>query len=294
MSPPNPWKYVRAGDVSRNPYVHPPPPPAPGMPLGTPAGGTARGASPSTPPVTGSGSPAFSGAYILMDRTSTYALGVHALQEACQQEGNTAHPHSIADDGSRIYRPLTFKENIEARVKEYNTDRNNDGSPRTEQERLHLFTRWIDSCMGIAYEKKSTRFTLIPQCEQLITIPELCRDTFLSVPYRSVRGIELDSGARGVTYNDLLSRQKVIDHPAWKAAVGDDALLREYAGIVFSLLQTKYNHDTGMGFFVVQKPNEDQLRALFVNDLDHISNADSNDNLSNYGSFLRVAHRRAP
>ena len=290
----NPWRHVRAGDVSRNPYVNPPPPPAPGMPLGTPAGGTARGASPSTPPVTGSGSPAFSGAYILMDRTSTYALGVHALQEACQQEGNTAHPHSIADDGSRIYRPLTFKENIEARMKEYNTATNADGSPRTEEQKLYLFSRWLDSCMGIAYKKKSTRFTLISECEQLITIASDFNSTFMPVSYRSIRGIELDSSQRGIVYNDWLTQDHVINHPAWKAAVGDDALLREYAGIVFPLLQTKYNRDTGMAFFVDQNPDEVQLRALFVSNLDNNSSAYGVNNLNSSGSFLRVAHRRAP
>ena len=95
-------------------------------------------------------------------------------------------------------------------------------------------------------------------------------------------------------YECCLIQVLVINPPAWKAAVGDDALLREYASIVFPLLQTKYNRDTGMAFFVVQKPNEDQLRALFVDSLDNGSSADGDDNLDSSGSFLRVAHRRAP
>ena len=271
----NPWKHVRVDParIACNPYVNPPPPPAPGTLPGTPAGGTAGGAPTSTPPASGTGSTAFSGSYILMDQTSTYALGLKELRAACQCEGNTTHPHSIADDGSRIYRPLTFKQNIEARVKEYNTATNADGSLRTEEQKLYLCTRWLDSCMGIAYRKKSTKFTLIPQCEQLISIPDSCRDTFLSVPYRSMREMELNSTQRGVVYNGLLTQDQVINHPAWKAAVEDEALLREYAGIIFPLLQTKYNRDKGMGFFVVQNPYEDQLRALFVHYLNINSNA---------------------
>ena len=128
----------------------------------------------------------------------------------------------------------------------------------------------------------------------MITIAPDFNSTFMPVSYRSIRGIELNSSQRGIVYNNWLTQDHVINHPAWKAAVGDDALLREYAGIVFPLLQTKYNRDTGMAFFVVQKPNEDQLRALFVNNLDYSSGAVGNYDLDNYGSFLRVAHRRAP
>src|SRR3989344_577387 len=47
------------------------------------------------------------GKYILMPRASTYAQGVHALQNACKAETASVHPPFITSDGN-IHRPLTF------------------------------------------------------------------------------------------------------------------------------------------------------------------------------------------
>lgn len=227
-------------------------------------------------------------AYELMASTPTYALGVAALQEACSADVSSPHP-LIEIAGSSVYRPLAFRENIEARVKEYNTLTNPDGSSKTEEQRLPVFNKWLDSCMGIAYQRKTTKFKLIPHCEQLITIADDFNEAFIAAPYDALHGVELDSRARSVKYNDWLTQNQVVNHPAWKAAVDDDALLREYAGIIFPLLHLKYQRDTGMGFFVIQNPAEDQLRALFVINLYNSSNAYGFNNLSSGGSFLRVA-----
>ena len=171
MTPPkNPWKYVQIdpAEVARNPYLNPRTPPPP-----DPAG--------SRPPAGSS----LDGDYILMPQTNTYALGVDALREACKNDPASAHPQFTLPDGSIVYRPLTFRENLEARVKEYETLQHPDGRAKTAEERQALFLKWLDSCTGIAYKANTTKFKVIPECLPLITIDKDNRDHFLAVPYSS-------------------------------------------------------------------------------------------------------------
>ena len=225
------------------------------------------------------------GRYILMPRTATYAQGLHALRNACQADENSVHPVFTLDDGSKIYRPLTFKEDITARVTDYNTLHNPDGSERTPEERLKLFTeRWLDSCTGIAYQKGTGKFKVVLQSKELITLPEGFNSGYFPITYNGMVDVELDR--TGATYNALLTKEQVETHPAWRAAVEDDVtLLREYRDIVFAEKKT----ETAMGFWLRSDIPEDQLRALFVFDLSDDSNANGFINLNSYGSFLHVA-----
>ena len=101
------------------------------------------------------------GKYELMDKSSdTYALGVEAVRHLA-----IANPQH-----NGIYRPFTFKENIEAKVNDYNTEKNPDGSKKTEEEKKRLFETWLDSSTGIAYKKKSTKYKIIQVSNELITI----------------------------------------------------------------------------------------------------------------------------
>ena len=229
---------------------------------------------------------AIDGRYILMPRTATYAQGLHALRNACQADVNSVHPTFTLDDGSNIYRPLTFKEDITARVTDYNTLHNPDGSERTLQERLKLFTeRWLDSCTGIAYQKGTGKFKVVLQSKELITLPEGFNSLYFPITYNDMAGMELDRTS--ATYNALLNKNQVKTHPAWRAAVEEDVtLLREYRDIVFA---AKDNPETAMGFWLRTDIPEDQLRALFVDYLYSYSNASGNVSLNNIGSFLHVA-----
>ncbi len=232
--------------------------------------------------------PLSEGIYHLMSQTSTYALGVHALREACAAESSSPHPTIEIPTVGITYRPLTFKENIEARVKEYQRMHNAEGTPRTKEQRLYLFGKWLDSCVGMAYKAQSTKFKIVPFSQDLITIDKDSRANFLPVEYDGLTGIELDS-SRGI-YNTSLTKAQVVDHPAWRAAVnGDVALLREYADIVFS----ERTEDKQMWFWVRQNTPTDELRALFVYYLGGSSGADGSS-LNYGGSFLRVAHSEAP
>ena len=220
---------------------------------------------------------ALEGDYILMDLVDTYAKGVHNLQKACQKRTASPHPTYTKPDGSLIYRPLTFKENLEARVTDYENNKDTE-------ERKRLFKRWNDSCTGLAYKKGATKFKLIHLSPELITIPEDFKQGYIKVDYDAISGVELDK--KDATYNTLLSPSQIEVHPAWLAALEDDAhLLKTYRDIVFAERKT----DTAMGFWLRNEIVEDQLRALFVYNLYNYSIADGNNNLSNYGSFLHVA-----
>jgi len=221
--------------------------------------------------------------YGLMDMANTYALGIHALREACVNDSNCAHPKFVKKDGSSIYRPLTFEENIRARLDDYNTLQNPDGSARSDKERLNLFNTWLDSCTGIAYKKESTLFKIITESEDLINIPKGFNDSYIAADYSKLQGVELDSSHE--IYNQLLTRKQVMEHPAWNAAVGDKHLIKDYAGLIFKL-----RNGDNMGFWNRQNTPEDELRTLYVNYIGSNSIAGGYDDLYNDGRFVRVIH----
>jgi hypothetical protein len=229
--------------------------------------------------------------YVLMPRSSTYARGAEALRKDLDALKSTIHP--IFKRGEKpIYRPLTFKENIKARVENYELLIDpKTGRERSEEERLFLITeRWLDSCTAIAYKARTTKFKLIPRSEQLIYILPDFSENYINVNYSSLVGVEFDN-SKGI-YNNSLTKSQVLEHSGWMTAVEEDKeLLKTYTNIIFTALKSKYRRDTGMGFYVKNSPDNDQLRALFVIILDSNSNANGNNNLKNGGSFLLVAHR---
>src|SRR3989344_2464139 len=189
------------------------------------------------------------GRYELMPQANTYALGVEAVRTSA-----TLNPQH-----NGIYRPLTFKETIEAKVKDYEILTNPDGSERTPEERLRLFNTWLDSSTGIAFKKGSTLFKIINECNELITIDSAFNEAYLPVDYSKLQGNELDS-SKG-TYNKGLTKEQVIEHESWIAALqGDKSLLKNYADIVFNIKK----ENELMGFYVAKNTKEDQLRALCV------------------------------
>ncbi len=224
------------------------------------------------------GSLASDGGYILMPQTDTYALGAYKLREACIAENNKVHPKFKLDDGSEIYRPLTFKETLEARL-----------------QQKDLFNKWNDTCTSITYKANSTQFKITPISKQLITINKNFAREFLPANYNSVQGTELDSTQD--KYNELLLFDEVPEHQGWlEAAEGDKQLLKKTAEKVWETKKLSKSKDKAMGFRITQNPTQDQLRALFVYDLSGSSNADGNRHLDLYygGSFVRAAQPQKP
>ena len=221
--------------------------------------------------------------YDLMDMANTYALGVHALREGCENDPGCGHPKFVKKDGSSIYRPLTFDENIRARLDDYNTLQNPDGSARSDAERLRLFNTYLDGCTGIAYKKESTLFKIITESDDLVRISENFNKSYYPVNYSRLQGVELDS-SQGI-YNHLLGKRQVLNHPGWNAAVTDNSLLKDYAGLIFRL-----RNGNNLGFQVRQNTSKDELRALCVKHYQQLSVADGGGNLDNGGRFVRVTH----
>ncbi len=209
------------------------------------------------------------------------------------------HPKYRVRTGQEVYRPFTFKEGIKARVDDYNTLQNPNGSDRTLDERLHLFTSWNDSCTGAAYKAGTTKFKIIPVCEPLILIERDYNEGFLAVAYTGLTGVELDSKpgilnvrTRKCKYGEHLTKQQIEEHDAWRAAVeGDVALLKEYRDIVFVALQQRNANnqmpEKAMGFYVRPNTDTDELKALLVDNLGNYSDANGNFSLGVSGSFVR-------
>ena len=224
--------------------------------------------------------------YILMPQTPTYALGLNALQEECITENNQVHPHLTGFGESLIYRPLSFKENIQARVENYETTHNPDGRERTLEERLFfIMERQNNSCTAIVYKAGTTKFKVVPISEHLITLDPDFKEDFIRAKYSNIPGTELDS-EKG-RYSEIMEKKDVLNHPGWLAAVEEDkALLNSYVNIIFTELE-KYHRTAGMGFWVSQYIVTDELRALLVCHLISKSIADGSRNLNYGGSFLR-------
>ena len=214
--------------------------------------------------------------YILLPRQTRYAKGVHALREDANKDPNSQQPTWIQADGSSIIRPLSFRETIKARVNDYE-------SPTPSNDRLRLFHTWLDSCTGYASKKESTKFKLIPQCKELITLPQTFNEYALPIDYNTIQGIKLDTST--AKYNQRLTKQEVLNHPAWREALEQDLpLLKTYTDIIFAELKKPKG---AMVFYVRSNFSTDGLRALLVDNLLNISLASGSNDLSNRSRFVR-------
>ena len=214
----------------------------------------------------------FTGSYTLI-RANTYALGLHALRKACIAENNQEHPNYTVR-GSIIYIPLTFKENIEARVNDYE-------SHKPADERLRLFNTWLDSRCAIAYQIGTGKFKLDLQSSDLTALPPDFNQLFKTIDYSQINGQEFDRSEG--KYNTRLTKDEVLNHPAWLALVeGDQRLLKKYCDIVFAERKGRKL----MAFWLFDTPTENQLRAVCVINLGNSSNADGSNNLNDDARFL--------
>ena len=204
-----------------------------------------------------------------------------ALQSLRQQgSGKT-----IAINGQTYVRPFTLKENLQARIEDYNTLTNTDGTQRTEEERKRFFITWLDSCSGTHYLANTTRFKIIPRSNELITLAQAPTKEYLSVPYAQTSGTELNSTRS--KYNQDLNRAEVLEQPAWLAAVEED---RTLLGEAFDIMRTVKNAPAdweGMGFYVWPNQAQDELRPLFVDYLGRGGSAGGRNLLSVDGRLLR-------
>jgi len=208
--------------------------------------------------------------YILMPITSTYVLGVHALQEKCVSENNVHQPKIIVA-GREFYRPNTFLENVEARMDDYETLTNPNGSDRSLEDRKRFFNTWLDSCCGVAYRAGTTKFKLNLQCPELIGIDKGFNGSYLSVNYATFSGVELDSSSPTVVRDGWLALLE------GKTEVYDAYL---------AMLKLITGRDIVPNFWLQQNPATDELRAVCVHDLRNDSDAGGDYDLVSVGRFL--------
>ncbi|MBI4980107.1 hypothetical protein HZC30_00950 [Candidatus Woesearchaeota archaeon] len=212
--------------------------------------------------------------YIQMPQTNTYALGMHALQKACEAEKNPHQPQ-IALYGRKVYRSNTFLENILARLEDFNTFTNPDGSSRSMDERLRYFNTWLDSCCGVAYKAGLPKLKLKHVCPQLVGISKYFSKGFLPIDYAFFKeDVELDRSSQNFV------REGWID-----LLEGQEKVYREY----LALLKEIKNQEIIPNFWVLDQDSlkTDKLRAVNVSNLDSNSIAYGNGNLSNDSRFLR-------
>lgn len=226
---------------------------------------------------------------------STYANAVHQLQ-ANYQAGECPAQPTIEVAGTQVVRAFTIKENLEARLNDFNTVQNPDGSARSWADRVQLFTKYHDSCSGVGYQGGTTKFKIIPICAELITIARGFNNFFLTAPYASLPGIELDTG-RG-KYNQLLSKREVLDHGGWRAVAEDDiSLLTGYCDAVWSILAVDNNGtepENAMSFWVRSGVTTNELRVLCILSIDNNSSVNGSYYLSSDARLLQVTPRRVP
>ena len=270
MADHNIWKHVKVDSesVKNNPYLNPVQPPT-SPPIVEPS------ASDKT-------TTAILGVYSTIEG-NTYANAVHELRDSLRSNPSQAHPIFISSNGA-IFRPLTYKENIEARINDFETKKNPDDTLRTADELQKLFKVYLDSCTGIAYKAGTTKFKINPICSELITIDKAFNETFKPIDYNSFQGVELDSADD--VYNSLLTKTQFLNHKGYKALYDSDAnLMNAYWNIIHSLT----SQDELMGLRVRQNTKKDELRALCGSSIGGDSGASGGSSLSNGARFLRVA-----
>ncbi len=250
----NPWTLVKFVDDGTNPYLYPKAEPVP--------------AAPTIITPTSSG---FTGDYILMPRSNTYALGVEALRQACTQEKNQHQP-KVVINGREFYRQNSFFENGLARIIDFNTLTHPDGTPRTMEERLRYFNTWLDSSCGVAYQAKTTKLKLSLVCLQLIGIDKDFAGAFLPVDYANFPGTELDSSSSNFVRDSWMTLLE-----------GDNKVYQEYLAV----LKAAKGTDVIPGFWKRQNTATDELRAVCVLNLGINADAYGNNDLNSGVRFLR-------
>ena len=202
--------------------------------------------------------------YESMSQATTYAKGVHVLQDSYKGNDSEVPPQLWYEvDGRKIVRPLTFRENIIAKIDDFETLKNKDGSTRTIDERLGLFDTWLDSCTAVLYSSNNKDdFMIIPVCKELITIPEDFGDEYIQVDYASLQGKGFVLKRSQAKYNRRLTELEMIYHPAWIAALEEDiTLLCAYSSVGFNHMDIFRGR--AEGFYLKTIIEKDQIKNMF-------------------------------
>lgn len=213
-----------------------------------------------------------------------YGWASYILQNSYK---NKKIPHQIIltkPDEKITARPLTFRENILVRVHDYETLKDDNGERRTKEDRLKLFNKSLASCSAVVNKRKSTKFKIISECENLINLDWRFDKHSLNVWYSSFpHETELDINKS--KYNKLLTRSEVLEHSAWITAVEEDMnLLKTYRNIIF----LERPGEKLMGFWILNFNNKSELTNLVLNKLDYHSSALGSSSLNYTTRLIKI------
>lgn len=204
-----------------------------------------------------------------IEAAASYDKALAALRQSHAAGKAALQPTFTTPEGTVLARPLTFEEDLDARVNAW------ESGDRT------ILDTWNDTCSGIHYKAQSSLIKVIPLAEALITLPESFSQASVALPYEDSVGTELDV-TKG-KYNKPLTKREVLDHPAWCAVVQDKSLLKVFRDIVFK------ERETAMGFYVRESPQKDELRALVCDYLNGGCYALDRYDLDYGARFVRVS-----
>ncbi len=222
----------------------------------------------------------------LMPLTQSWTQGYYALRDACVSDvlAGRAVAQPVFSEGSLYsYRPLTLGENLRARIVDARAHNNN----------IIEAPSWIclnDSCTAIIYGSDG-KFKVQKISRDLLDLAPDFRQSFVQGRYDAVGTDNVNAmefERRGVKYDVGLTQEEVLRHPFWRfVADGNASTLQEYTQLQWAGKPAGYK---GMGVWLRDSPQNGELRALCVNFHFNYSST-YGGNLSNDGSFLRVAPR---
>ena len=235
------------------------------------------------PEVPSSSSVFVRGRYDIIE-TPTYGQSMGVLRKDYAAGRIPNHPVYQAPNGSKVVRALSMKETALARMNNYETLKDANGSTRNDEERLALFETWSFTSTGIAYQKKSAKCKIIPVSENLVTIAEDYNQEFIPIEYNKINGAEIDTSTG--KHNHYLALNEVLENAGWiESFEQDKKSLSDYANLTFKLLN---NPEQAMGFWTIQTPDKAHLRVLALYGLVNDSHAFGYISFNDNARFVRV------
>ena len=214
-------------------------------------------------------------------KKNTYVEAVHALQSQLDAHPSAAHP-KFHDGQNELYRPLTFKENIEAKLESFEPITRPDRTIVADDEHNALFASDLSSCTGIAYNVGTTRFKIKNVCLDLIAFKQ-SDECYVPVDYDSFDGVELDLSES--IYNAPLTRKQFLNHKAYRVLFDDNSeLMKAYWNITL-LMSAK---PLLLQFSAMTLVSRDQLLELVIDNRNNDSGASGCCDLSTPTPFVRI------
>lgn len=153
-----------------------------------------------------------------------YALCIDKIKTSSEDP----QPYVTAKSGNTIYRPLTFKEDIAARVHDFESK-----IELSEDERAELFKKSTETCSAIAYKPGTPRIKVIRLSDDLLSLGSTFNESYVKKDFDSLDGLGffLDKSYPGGLRGSKTKSQFLFD-PLFNALLEEDkALISAYCDI---------------------------------------------------------------